>query len=132
MLHFSQFNVIISNPAIFLAKFSFMLITHHNIMTCNLESHAIAINVFWACDNHGCSIFFNGKPEKMNFSSFFMLLIWKPTYTMKRYALYNVILKQVLQKNFKIVEKNCLCLCHIDSGVYTFPNFLRLKFLVYK
>ena len=32
-----------SNPAIFLAIINLMLITGHNIMACNLESHAIAI-----------------------------------------------------------------------------------------
>ena len=40
---FSRFNVIISNPAIFLAIFNFPLITNHNIMAADLESHTIAI-----------------------------------------------------------------------------------------
>ena len=35
------FNVIISNPVIFLPIFNFALITCHNIMASNLESHAI-------------------------------------------------------------------------------------------
>ena len=37
------FNVIISNPVIFLPIFNFALITCHNIMASNLESHAITI-----------------------------------------------------------------------------------------
>ena len=40
---FSRFNVIICNRVIFLLIFNFTLITSHNIMACDLESHAVAI-----------------------------------------------------------------------------------------
>ena len=40
-----------------LAIFNFTLITRHNIMKCNLESHPIAIKGFGM--QHTCSIFFN-------------------------------------------------------------------------
>ena len=40
---FSRFNVIVSNPATFLATFNFTLIIRHNIMVYDLELHAIAI-----------------------------------------------------------------------------------------
>ena len=43
MLIFSGFNVIVSNPVIFLPIFNFMQITHHNIMVWDLELHTIAI-----------------------------------------------------------------------------------------
>ena len=36
---FLKFNINISNTVMFLPIFKFMLITCHNIMTCNLESH---------------------------------------------------------------------------------------------
>ena len=59
---FLRFDVIIFHSAIFLPIFNFTIITRHNVMTCDLESHNIAINVVWACDNHTCGVFFNGRP----------------------------------------------------------------------
>ena len=43
---FSQFKIIIFNPAFLLPIFNSMLITRHNIMTCNLELLVIAIKCF--------------------------------------------------------------------------------------
>ena len=43
---FLRFKIMISNPAFLLPIFSSMLITRHNIMTCNLESLVIAIKCF--------------------------------------------------------------------------------------
>ena len=57
ILFFLRLKVIISNLVIFLPIFNFTLITRHNIMACNLESHAIATKVVLACDNHMCHVF---------------------------------------------------------------------------
>ena len=48
---FSWFNVIF-NPAIFFTIFNFTLITHHNIMACNLELHAITMLFCHASTTH--------------------------------------------------------------------------------
>ena len=59
---FLRFDVIIFHSAIFLPIFNFTIITRHNVMTCDLESDNIAINVVLACDNHTCGVFLNGRP----------------------------------------------------------------------
>ena len=43
MLDILRFNIIISNPFIFLPIVNFTLITRHNIMACNLALHVMAI-----------------------------------------------------------------------------------------
>ena len=43
MLRFSRFNVIVSNPFIFLPIFNFTLTTCRSFVACHLESHAISI-----------------------------------------------------------------------------------------
>ena len=43
MLGILRFNIIISNPFVFLPIVNFTLITHHNIMACNLALHVMAI-----------------------------------------------------------------------------------------
>ena len=45
-LIFSRFNIV-SNPVLFLPIFNFTLITCHNIMACDLESHSITIKHFF-------------------------------------------------------------------------------------
>ena len=51
---FSQFNVIISKPAIFLPIFNFMLITRHDIMVCNLEWYVLKYKMFFWCAATTC------------------------------------------------------------------------------
>ena len=43
MLDILRFSIIISNPFVFLPIVNFTLITHHNIMACNLALHVMAI-----------------------------------------------------------------------------------------
>ena len=60
---FLWFNVIISNPVIFLSNVKLnTLITRHNIMAGDLESHAITIKRF-ACGNYTRNVFFNDWPD---------------------------------------------------------------------